>query len=186
MTMGDRVAVMRAGHLQQCDTPQTLYDHPNNIFVAAFIGSPAMNLYKASLSQDGAVVKLGSQAVSLPDVVAIAHPELASYRGRNIVVGLRPEHLPAAAAGGTGPSIEGDVDLVEALGSELLVHFNIDATKIHAEGAESDEEKQLTVSGEGVARLDPRTSVKAGDRARFEVDTERMQYFDAESGLAIW
>ena len=185
MTMGDRVAVMREGVLQQCADPQTLYDHPINIFVGAFIGSPAMNLYEATLGDSARSLQLGSQQIDLPDQVAAVRPGLARYSGRKLVVGLRPEHLPAEDGAG-GPVIEGDVDLVEALGSELLVHFTIDAKRVLAEGAVDEEEKQLIQGGEGVARVDPRSRMKPGTRGRFSVDTERMQFFDPDTGRAIW
>ncbi len=185
MTMGDRVAVMRSGVLQQCADPQTLYDHPNNIFVGAFIGSPAMNLYEGAVGEGARSLKVGSQTIELPDQVSLAHPGLTAYAGRTVVVGLRPEHLPAHDGTG-GPVLEGDVDLVEALGSELLVHFTLDAKRVLAEGAMDEEEKQLMQHGEGVARVDPRSKMKPGERGRFSVDTERMQFFDPESGQAIW
>jgi multiple sugar transport system ATP-binding protein len=185
MTMGDRVAVMRAGVLQQCDRPQVLYDRPDNIFVAAFIGSPAMNLYEATVGDGGKSVKLGSQELDLPAAVTEAHPGLGSYAGRNVVVGLRPEHLPAAGTGSTGPILTGDVDLVEALGSELVVHFTIDAKRVVAEGAHADDAEAAAISGEGVARVDPRTPVKAGDRLGFAIETDGIQFFDPDSGAAI-
>src|SRR5580692_5160988 len=130
MTMGDRVAVLRSGILQQCDHPQVLYDHPDNLFVAAFIGSPAMNLYEATMSDDARTVKVGSQTLPLPDDVFAARPGLLRYGGKKVVLGVRPEHLPAAHDGVTGPTLVGNVDLVEALGSELVVHFTIDAPRV--------------------------------------------------------
>jgi multiple sugar transport system ATP-binding protein len=184
MTMGDRVAVMRAGILQQCDDPQVLYDRPDNLFVAAFIGSPAMNLYEASIGEGARSVKIGSQEIELPPAVPVARPALAGYAGKAVVVGLRPEHLPAAGTGATGPLLHGEIDLVEALGSELVVHFTLDATRVRAEGAVSED--AATISGEGVARVDPRTPAKAGEKIAFAVNTEGMQFFDPESGAAIW
>ncbi|HUC24563.1 MAG TPA: sn-glycerol-3-phosphate ABC transporter ATP-binding protein UgpC [Streptosporangiaceae bacterium] len=186
MTMGDRVAVMRAGVLQQCDNPQVLYDRPDNIFVAAFIGSPAMNLYEATVGDGGRSVNLGSQHIDLPAAVTVAHSGLASYAGKTVVVGLRPEHLPAAHAGLAGPVLAGDVDLIEALGSELVVHFTIDAKRVVAEGAHAADAEAATISGEGVARVDPRTPAKAGERLDFAVDTDGIQFFDQDSGAAIW
>jgi multiple sugar transport system ATP-binding protein len=124
--------------------------------------------------------------VALPDPVAEAHPALAKYVNREIVVGLRPEHLPIPLNGQTGPTLEGDVNLVEALGSELLLHFRIDAKQVVAEGAGMAEEAELASFDEGVARVDPRCAVKPGDRVRFEVDTARMQFFDIDTDLAIW
>jgi multiple sugar transport system ATP-binding protein len=185
MTMGDRVAVLRSGELQQVDHPQALYDHPDNLFVAAFIGSPAMNLYDASLTQDGATVKLGSQELPLPAACLTAHPGLARYAGKNIILGLRPEHLPAAN-GSSGPPLVGDVDLVEALGSELVVHFTIDAHRVRAEGASSDDEDATAKHGEGVARVDPGTQVKVGDKITFAVKEDGMQFFDVDTEKAIW
>src|SRR5579863_2792375 len=186
MTMGDRVAVLRSGNLEQVDHPQYLYDHPDNLFVAAFIGSPAMNLYEASLTEDAGTVRLGSQQIPLPVVCKESHPGLAKFGGKKLVVGLRPEHLPAAVNGATGPTLIGDVDLIEALGSELMVHFTIDARRIRAEGLASADEEAVTEAGEGVARVDPSSPVKVGERATFAIKAEGIQFFDHGSGLAIW
>jgi multiple sugar transport system ATP-binding protein len=186
MTMGDRVAVMRSGVLQQVDQPQVLYSHPDNLFVAAFIGSPAMNLYEASLTEDAGTVRLGSQDIRLPQPVREAHPALAAYAGKKVILGLRPEHLPAAGNGIAGPALAGTVDLVEALGSELLVHFTIDARRIRAEGAASDDEDATAESGEGVARVDPSAKVTVGEKITFAVNAAGMQFFDPGSGAAIW
>jgi multiple sugar transport system ATP-binding protein len=186
MTMGDRVAVLRSGVLQQADHPQVLYDHPDNLFVAAFIGSPAMNLYEASVTEDAGAVRVGSQELALPAACRDAHPALAGYAGRKIVLGLRPEHLTAATDGSAGPYLTGTVDLVEALGSELQVHFTIDARRVRAEGATTADEEATAQSGEGVARVDPVTKVKVGERITFAVNTAGMQFFDPETDEAIW
>jgi multiple sugar transport system ATP-binding protein len=186
MTMGDRVAVMRSGLLQQVDNPQVLYDRPDNLFVAAFIGSPAMNLYEASMSQDADAVKIGSQELALPVTCREAHPALRNYAGKKIIVGMRPEHLPGAGNGAAGPKLIGNVDLVEALGSELVVHFTIDARRVRAEGATSDDEDTTAQSGEGVARVDPNANVKVGERFAFAVRTEGLQFFDPETEQSIW
>jgi multiple sugar transport system ATP-binding protein len=185
MTMGDRVTVLRAGVLQQVDTPQNLYDNPDNIFVAAFIGSPAQNLYDAVLSEGARSLKLGSQDVPLPDAVRVKRPALAAYANKEIVIGMRPEHLPAAKPGETGSTLVGDVDLIEALGSELVVHFTIDAHRVIAEGAVEKDEAESIGSGEGVARVDAKNPVKVGDRMTFAIDIEDMQFFDPKTGLAI-
>ncbi len=185
MTMGDRVTVMRDGRLQQVDTPQTLYDHPDNIFVAAFIGSPAMNLYDAVVGPNALSLKLGSQEIPLPETVSLKRPALPSYAGKGVVAGMRPEHLPAAPPGYTGPTLMGDVDLVEALGSELVVHFTIDAHRVLAEGAVDKDEAAAVKHGEGVARVAAKTPVKPGDRMAFAVDCEDMHFFDTETELAI-
>jgi multiple sugar transport system ATP-binding protein len=191
MTMGDRVAVMRSGTLQQCDRPQTLYDWPVNLFVAAFIGSPAMNLFEAVLSEDAKTVSLGSQAIALPEQVQKVRPAVASYAGRRVIVGIRPEDLPAADGAASGHTLRAEVVLVEALGSELLVHFSIDAERVWVDAAQDtpyDELKdtgELAVRGEGVARVQPRLVVKTGDQAEFVVHAERMHFFDPETHLAI-
>jgi multiple sugar transport system ATP-binding protein len=185
MTMGDRVTVMRDGTLQQVDTPQNLYDNPDNIFVAAFIGSPAQNLYDAVIGEGARSVKLGSQTIDLPDAVALKRPALRSYVGKEVVVGMRPEHLRAASSEVTGPKLTGDVELVEALGSELVVHFTIDAHRVIAEGALDKDEAAAMQSGEGVARVEAKTPVKPGDKMTFTVDVEDMQFFDTQTGLAI-
>jgi multiple sugar transport system ATP-binding protein len=186
MTMGDRVAVMRSGVLQQVDDPQVLYDRPDNLFVAAFIGSPAMNLYEASMTEDASAVKLGTQELALPVTCRDAHPALRKYASKKIILGLRPEHLPAATNGAAGTHLTGNVDLVEALGSELMVHFTIDAPRVRAEGATSDDEDATAKSGEGVARVDPGAKVKVGERITFAVRTEGMQFFDPDTEQAIW
>ena len=185
MTMGDRVTVLRAGVLQQVDTPQNLYDNPDNIFVAAFIGSPAQNLYDAALTEGARSIKLGSQEVPLPEAVRVKRPGLAAYAGKEVVVGMRPEHLPAAKPGQTGPTLVGKVDLIEALGSELVVHFTIDANRVIAEGAVDKDEAEAVGEGEGVARLEAKTPVKVGDTMTFGIDIEDMQFFDPKTGLAI-
>jgi len=185
MTMGDRVTVMRDGTLQQVDTPQNLYDNPDNIFVAAFIGSPAQNLYDAVVGEGTRSIKLGSQTVELPEAVAIKRPALRAYASKDVVVGMRPEHLRAASPETAGPKLAGDVDLVEALGSELVVHFTIDAHRVIAEGAVDKDEAAAVKSGEGVARVEAKTPVKPGDKMTFTVDVEDMQFFDTKTGLAI-
>jgi multiple sugar transport system ATP-binding protein len=185
MTMGDRVTVMRDGRLQQVDTPQNLYDNPDNIFVAAFIGSPAQNLYDATVGEGARSIKLGSQEVDLPEAVVLKRPGLRAYAGKEVVVGMRPEHLRAESSESAGPKITGDVDLVESLGSELVVHFTIDAHRVIAEGAVDKDEAAALQTGEGVARVEAKTPVKPGDRVTFSVDIEDMQFFDPKTGLAV-
>ncbi len=144
-----------------------------------------MNLYEATVSEGAAAVRLGSQTIALPEAVRAAHPGLVAQVGRPTVIGLRPELLPAAGSGEEAPVLEGDVDLVESLGSEMLVHFTIDARRVVAEG--TPEQGEVTaIGGEGVARVDARASMRPGSRARFAVDVERMQFFDAGSGAAVW
>ena len=199
MTMGDRVAVLHMGRLQQCDSPQALYEHPDNVFVAAFIGSPAMNLYEAVISSDGEELKLGSQSLTLSSSLLNARPALRGYEGRNVVVGIRPEHLADAAlspAPNPGATLDAEVELIEALGNELQVHFLIDATRVRSEDVQAAAgNRELegletiqtgVVRAPGVARISPRSKLKAGSRATFAVDTERLNFFDYENGSAIW
>ena len=192
MTLGDRVAVMRSGHLQQCDRPKVLYNDPANLFVAAFIGSPAMNLFESTIDPDGTFLTLGSQRIPLHDAVYAARPGLRAFAGQRVVLGLRPEDLPATGtAPSTDASLVADVVLVEELGSELLVHFSIDATRVQAENpAESEAEEMkstgaIAIQGEGVARVAPRSSVRAGDRTSFTLHPERLHFFDPVTQLTI-
>ncbi len=202
MTMGDRVAVLRDGVLQQCSGPRELYEAPANVFVATFIGSPSMNLYEAGLERGAgasadATVVLGSQRLSLPAEVLKRNPPLAAYLGRGVVVGIRPEHLTDPAFSPVPPepgqSLTADVDYVEVLGSEQLVHFTIDARRVREEselreqpgtGADQGEIVAASVS-EGVARVDPRSAIRARGRAVLGVDTERLHFFDPDTGDAI-
>lgn len=185
MTMGDRVAVLHDGLLQQCDDPQTLYDRPVNTFVASFIGSPAMNLYEATIEEGARSLRLGSQSIALDDEVRQARPALAKYANQRVVVGLRPEALRVGSEASAGQVLKTEVSLVEALGNELLVHFSIDAKRIVAEAQETGDDA-LTIRGEGIARVDPQTGVKPNTRVTFEIDGKRVQFFELESGKAIW
>jgi multiple sugar transport system ATP-binding protein len=199
MTMGDRVAVLHMGELQQCDTPQYLYEHPDNIFVAAFIGSPAMNLYEAIVSPEADSVKVGSQTLSLPEATLANRPALRGYRDRKVIAGIRPEDLEDPALGdapGPGTTFVADVELVEALGNELQVHFLVDATKARSEvtqaAQETEELGDLTslqmgdARAEGVARISPRSDFRAGSRVTMVVRTEQLHFFDPDTGKAIW
>ena len=190
MTMGDRVAVMYAGVLQQCGQPQVLYSNLANLFVAAFIGSPVMNLFEAALSEDGTQLRLGSQSLALSEALYRERPALAAYRGRRVVVGLRAEDLPILV--GEHPamaSLSAHVEAIEALGSELLVHFSLDAKRVSGEQlAGADELETLAaidIVGEGVARVEPRAEVRVGEVASFAIFPERLHFFDAESQIAI-
>jgi multiple sugar transport system ATP-binding protein len=194
MTMGDRVAVMRAGVLQQCDDPQALYDKPKNIFVAGFMGSPAMNFFEGTVGEGAKSVLIGSQTISLPETVHAARPALRAYAGRSVAVGIRPEDLPLLdpAKPTTDAGVfEGDIDLVEALGSERLVHFTTDANQIDISEAKGEEAAGLSegtlvaIGGEGVARVDARAKLAAGSRARFHLDPERLHFFDNATSKAI-
>lgn len=199
--MGDRVAVLRSGLLQQYGTPRELYDRPANVFVATFIGSPAMNLYEGGVAAAGAAgttptVVLGSQQLTLPAPVAA---RVAAYQGRKIIVGVRPEDLAVSGGPGAGGALVAEVRLVEVLGSEQHVYFSVDATPAGDAGSEgaaaaTDESDILAGSApNGVARVDPRSaaaasasaSVRAGGRVTFTVDPARLHFFDPDSGDAI-
>jgi multiple sugar transport system ATP-binding protein len=189
MTMGDRVAVLESGRLQQCASPQTLYEEPANLVVAAFIGSPSMNLFEAELSADAETLQVGSNA--LPAAAALRRtPSLRAYAGRHVIIGLRPEDLKLAADDST-PAIGGVIELIEALGSELLVHFSSDAKRTRpAVAVSADSEDYLPeteVSGRDgwVARLGSRTPVKAGEAVRFAPDLSQLHCFDPGSGDTI-
>ncbi len=186
MTMGDRVAVLNAGVLQQCDQPQVLYDSPDNLFVAGFMGSPAMNLYEATLAPDLGSLGLGSQRLALPQELQRARPGLRAYGERRVVVGLRPEHLALAAGDAAdGRTLAVDTELVEALGSEQLLHFSFDARRIYAPGVDEEREIGEAVAGIGVARIEPEGQLRQGERVRLAVRPELMHFFDPASGLAI-
>jgi multiple sugar transport system ATP-binding protein len=181
MTMGHRVCVLRDGFLQQCDTPQMLYDRPLNLFVAAFIGSPAMNLYEATVTEGCRSIRLGSQEIALSEQARNRRPALAAYAERPVVLGIRPENLQASGDP-DAPSLSVQVELVEALGSELQVHFSLDAKRVLAESGEADE---LMTSGAGVARVGPHVPAQAGEAMRLSVDVNALHFFDPASGHAI-
>ncbi|MGC0420751.1 ABC transporter ATP-binding protein [Embleya sp. AB8] len=202
MTLGDRVAVMKKGVLQQVAPPQELYDHPVNLFVAGFIGSPAMNLLTGTLTHDDGAgttaVTVGSQRLIVhPDVTA-ARPALARYRDRSLIVGIRPEDLHDAASAGTEPAdgaiLRAEADLVEAMGSEVLVHVSVDAPPALTEdvrelardvGADERMPDASAARCEIVARFGPRTRVREGSAVVMRVATDRLHFFDPETGLSI-
>ncbi|WP_420624953.1 ABC transporter ATP-binding protein [Candidatus Poriferisodalis sp.] len=184
MTMGDRVAVLKDGRLQQVDTPQNLYDRPVNVFVASFIGSPAMNLYEAVL-HDGRL-QLGSHKLALPRSVFERRPALRRYDSRSIVTGIRPEHLQDASLAPTvtsGTTITSRVEFTESLGHEVIVHFMMDAKPAdpgNLEGAD------VVTSSSAVARLDSRSACGASDEIYIAVAVEHLHFFDIDDQTAIW
>jgi multiple sugar transport system ATP-binding protein len=200
MTMGDRVAVMRKGELQQVATPQELYDHPANLFVGGFIGSPSMNLVHSRLVRDGdsMLAELGDGAVLELDPQLVAgRSALAGYAGRDVVLGIRPEHLEDAAVAGDGPArrrLRGKVTLREALGSEIMMHLNVAARPvvtdeiielaedIGGEAPASDEHPETAMVG----RFSARSRAKAGDTVEIVVDTTGLHFFDPDTGLGIY
>jgi multiple sugar transport system ATP-binding protein len=202
MTMGDRVAVMRKGELQQMAEPQKLYDSPKNLFVASFIGSPAMNLVEAVVERraDGLAVKLGDQELQVPAELARRRPALAGYAGRRLALGIRPEHLEdASVARNGGPRLRGRVLVTEALGSEILAHVEMNAPPVVTddvlEGVVDDEDEaelaaDLLGQSDGrrmtfIGRLDAASSVRPDSDIELVVDTQKLQFFDLETGYAI-
>ncbi len=190
MTMGDRVAVLRHGVLQQVDAPQELYDRPANLFVAGFIGSPAMNLVEATLVRDGDDVeaRFGPHRLVVAPSLVAERPALQAFEGRDIVLGIRPEDLHDAALATAAPPerrLEATVDLREALGSEVLIHFPIAAPTVS-----TDDERETELGlGAGratfVARLDPRTRARERETVTLIVDTARLHFFDPAGGSAV-
>ena len=203
MTMGDRVAVIRKGVLQQVDAPQHLYDHPSNLFVAGFIGSPAMNIVEATLARSNGsfTLEFGGYRLAVPDDVLAARPELKGYEGKQVIVGIRPEDMEDAEMTPDTPAdhrIRSSVFLREALGADVLVHFMIKAPAVltedakelahdvGAEAVEAAERGALAGESEFLARLNPRTKVRKGDAIELVVDVHRLHFFDQESGQGIY
>ena len=204
MTMGDRVAVIRKGHLQQVDAPQTLYDHPVNLFVAGFIGSPAMNMVEATVERDdggGVFLRFGSHRLRVADELVRERPEIEAYEGRAASsLGIRPEDIEDASLA-SFPSSDGHltaiVELRESLGSTVMAHFTVDAPMVltedtkelaHDVGVEALDTLQRSAAGATstfVAVLDPRTDVRERQKAELLVNTSRLHFFDPETGLAL-
>jgi multiple sugar transport system ATP-binding protein len=202
MTMGDRVAVMRKGEIQQVAAPQDLYDRPVNLFVGGFIGSPAMNVLEARLerSNGGLTAVAGSQRIGLGEETVSARPALKAYEGRDVILGIRPEDLEDAKLETDTPAdrrLKGKVALREALGSEIMVHFTVDA-----QAAVTDETKELAkdAGAEGLGQAGPlegggaamvgrfgaRSRVREDEETEVAVDTRALHFFDPETGLGIY
>jgi multiple sugar transport system ATP-binding protein len=198
MTMGDRVAVMRGGFLQQLDPPQRLYDRPANLFVATFIGSPSMNLVEAAIERTdgGHTARIGGQALAIP---AGRTAGIARYVGRRVALGVRPERIEHAALVPDCPAdsrLDGVVRLTEALGSSMLAHVEIEARPVlHeqiletaaddavvADDLRNERRSERTTL---VCAFDPSAEVSAGDRVELAIDTRRLHFFDLESGEAL-
>lgn len=187
MTMGDRVAVMKDGVLQQIDNPSSLYEEPKNLFVAGFIGAPAMNLREATLENlDGNwTLQIGSTNIPLARGIVENRHSLAEYDRRNVVIGIRPEAMDDANVSNNKdlPVLSVVTELTEALGSDLLVHFPIDAKTVDA--GDPDALKDLDENPLMIARVDPRSQTKPGEKIEISIDTERIHFFDPETRLAI-
>ena len=209
MTMGDRVAVIKKGELQQIDAPQRLYEHPNNLFVAGFMGSPAMNMVEADLVREdgGLFASFGSTRLRVDDSLPSERPGIRSYEGKRVILGIRPEDMEDATVEPEIPAdrrMKVDIVLREALGSEVLVHFAVDAPPVLTEdtrelvGAQSGPMAHTNVAVEElekaaavgtstfVARLDPKTRATERQPLELAVDTTRLHVFDPESGLGVY
>jgi multiple sugar transport system ATP-binding protein len=202
MTLGDQVAVMKKGVLQQVASPQELYVHPANLFVGGFIGSPAMNLVEASLSDtDGSMfVEFAGRRLRIPAEVEAARPALAAFRGRRLILGIRPETMDDAAL---VPSTDADsrfpveVDLVEGMGSEVFLHFTIEAPPVLTEdtkelASDIDEKALSDLKGQAserkttfITRAGPETTARAGQQREIHADTRKLYFFDPVSGRSI-
>jgi multiple sugar transport system ATP-binding protein len=200
MTMGDRIAVMRKGELQQVGKPQDLYDRPVNLFVGGFIGSPAMNMFEARLARDdGSLgVDIGGQRLALDAGVLDSRPGLRAYEGKPVILGLRPEHVEDAALVGEVPAerrLRGTVELTEALGSEIVTHISIDARPALTEdvrelaedlGEELEEEAEAEGKTTLVGRIGARSNLRIGETAELAVDTGALHFFDPATGAGIY
>jgi multiple sugar transport system ATP-binding protein len=203
MTMGDRVAVMQSGHLQQVDTPQVLYDQPVNEFVAGFIGSPSINLVEAQLERaNGSLaVSFGGHRLAVDDQLARNRSGLGQYAGRTVILGIRPEDFEDASIETDTPPdrrVKVTCDLTEPLGAEVLVHFSTAATGVVSSGVTADAGADAEVTlggGDGadgdrggtrlVARVSPRTRIAEGSEVELAVDTRRLYFFDPATGEAV-
>jgi multiple sugar transport system ATP-binding protein len=193
MTMGDRVAVMSKGILQQVDAPQRLYDRPENLFVAGFIGTPPMNLLEASVTVNGGVsIDLGGNTLPIPDQALANYPKLSGWNGRRVIVGLRAGDLHPAQGRDDLPQITAGVELVESLGGESMAYFKVNARQIKADSSAAEEEleneDEASVVGSRpnlVASFPPHVQLKLGDRVQIAVDAKNLHFFDEASGAPL-
>jgi multiple sugar transport system ATP-binding protein len=180
MTLGDRVAVMRAGIIQQVDTPKHLYAQPANLFVAGFIGSPAMNFVPARIEDGRLRLPFGDAAI----------PHGIEARGRDVIAGIRPEHFEDAAINAQGMRFKAKLDLVESMGSELYAYFDVKGEEVHSEQLEelAADAGMEEVPGAGatvVARLDAASPAEAGSEVELSLDETRILLFDPASGRCL-
>jgi multiple sugar transport system ATP-binding protein len=196
MTLGQRVCVMRDGKLQQADSPQALFNAPVNLFVAGFMGSPAMNFVGASLVRDeGPAVVFADLRLPVPDAVLAARSGLSEYFGRDLILGIRPSDFEdGELADATWPRIPATADVTEALGSEMHVLFRVDAPPVEhaalgdARAAEDNEDAALPLTAGKTlwtARVAARSTIAPGHQIKLAIDTSNLQFFDASSGLSI-
>jgi multiple sugar transport system ATP-binding protein len=189
MTLGDRVAIMRDGVLQQVARPQELYDRPRNLFVAEFIGSPAMNLVGADLvrTTDGWAATFGDVSLPIGERVLSSRPGLPKFEGRRLILGVRPEDIEDAAFG-NGERLSAIVDIREDMGSEVYVHFDPGARMVPGEDVKAavGEDAAEVKSSAWVARLDRDTAAAERERIELAIDNDRLHFFDPETGDAIY
>jgi multiple sugar transport system ATP-binding protein len=195
MTLGQRVCVLRDGRLQQADTPQALFNAPVNLFVAGFIGSPAMNFVTARLARDdGPAVTFADHRLAVPDDLITARPGLDGYFGREVILGIRPSDFEDAGLADAGwARMPVTAGVTEDLGSEIHVLFTIDAPQVQHSGitdatAGGDEDEAIPLEGGRslwTARVAARSKVRTGQPIELAVDTSNLQFFDPESGLSI-
>jgi len=203
MTLGDLVAVMKRGVLQQVASPQQLFAHPANLFVGGFIGSPAMNIVEATLSGTGAgtFVEFGGHRLQVPDEVIVERPGLAAFRGRTVILGIRPDSMEDAAlvpSPGPDSRLPVAVDLQESMGSDVYLHFSVDAPPVYTEdtrelAADVDEKVLEELQEQAserrtafIARTSPETRARVGERCEIHVDTRKLYFFDPETGGSIY
>jgi multiple sugar transport system ATP-binding protein len=190
--MGDRVAVMRKGVLQQVDGPQRLYDLPANLFVAEFIGSPAMNLVSATLERedDRLAAVFGSYRLTLDPALVAARPALSSWIGKETILGFRPEDLEDVAIARErrpGDALSIVVDIREDVGSEVYVHFDLDVPPVRrADVIEAKDKELVPIASPFVARLSRGTTAREREPLQVAVDTGRLYFFDPDSGDGIY
>jgi multiple sugar transport system ATP-binding protein len=196
MTLGDRVCVMRGGVLQQVDRPQVLYDRPANLFVAGFIGSPAMNLVEAEVTgqNGGLVARFGPHELGLPQEVVETRPALRGYSGRRIALGIRPEDIEDIP-GPESARLAVTVDIREDMGSEVFLHFAVDAPPVKAEelreliGDEAVEAADAQTHHHGspfIAKVARGTGAREGERADLTVNARLLHFFDLATGSGIY
>ncbi len=200
MTLGDRVCVMRGGYLQQVAAPQVLYERPANLFVAEFIGSPAMNLVEAELrrSGDALVVAFGNAELEVDPGAVAARPALAAYEGRTVALGIRPEDMEDGAVAAETPArrrFRATVDIREDMGSEVFLHFSVPAAPVRTSEVEAALEHEAVEALEAqaaergtpfIARADRASRVREREQVELAVDTRRLHFFDPDSGRGIY